>query len=202
GSANPTDSHYTPTIIQPYKSQPQKTKQHRKPRRKDTEVPQPSNPTEHVIFEAVNEDMDDSLERAATTATRLDAKQDRDGDEVIVETVDVVKQAKEVVDDITLAKALMEIKSEKPKADKVVIQEPEHGTTITTPTTITAASSRPKVKRLVIHEQEQAPTLTVSSQQPSQSKLVLDSSKKAKAEVTKGSSKRAGEELEKENAKK
>nr|GFC42027.1 hypothetical protein [Tanacetum cinerariifolium] len=31
---------------------------------------------------------------------------------------------KKVVDDITLAKALMEIKSAKPKADKVVIQEP------------------------------------------------------------------------------
>nr|GEY07445.1 hypothetical protein [Tanacetum cinerariifolium] len=66
--------------------------------------------------------------------------------------------AKEVVDDITLAKALMEIKSSKPKADKVVIQEPEHGTTTTIPTTITAASSRPKAKGLVIQEQGQAPT--------------------------------------------
>nr|GEW99176.1 hypothetical protein [Tanacetum cinerariifolium]GEX14038.1 hypothetical protein [Tanacetum cinerariifolium] len=35
---------------------------------------------------------------------------DLDGDEVIVESVDVLEQAKEVVDDITLAKALMEIK--------------------------------------------------------------------------------------------
>nr|GEV91559.1 hypothetical protein [Tanacetum cinerariifolium] len=92
---------------------------------------------------------------------------DLDGDEVIVESVDVVEQAKEVVDDITLAKALMEIKSAKPKADKVVIQELEQGTTTTTPTTIIAASSRPKVKRLVIHEQEQVPTPPVSSQQPS-----------------------------------
>nr|GEV91422.1 hypothetical protein [Tanacetum cinerariifolium] len=50
-----------------------------------------------------------------------------DGDDVIVESVDVVKQAKEVVDDITLVKALMEIKSAKPKANKVVIQEPEQG---------------------------------------------------------------------------
>nr|GEU67226.1 hypothetical protein [Tanacetum cinerariifolium] len=81
------------------------------------------------------------------------------------------------IDDITLAKALMEIKSAKPKADKVVIQEPEQGTTITTLTTataaitITAASTRPKAKGLVIHEQEQAPTPTVSSQHPSQVKL-------------------------------
>nr|GEV87017.1 ribonuclease H-like domain-containing protein [Tanacetum cinerariifolium] len=72
---------------------------------------------------------------------------DLDSDEVIVESKNVAKQAKEVVvDDITLAKALMSIKSAKPKANKVVIQEPEHGITTTTPTTITAASSRPKAK--------------------------------------------------------
>nr|GEU72850.1 hypothetical protein [Tanacetum cinerariifolium] len=41
------------------------------------------------------------------------------------EGITLVKQAKEVIDDITLAKALMEIKSVKPTADKVVIQEPE-----------------------------------------------------------------------------
>nr|GEV81388.1 hypothetical protein [Tanacetum cinerariifolium] len=95
---------------------------------------------------------------------------DLDSDEVIVENVDVVEQAKEVVDDITLAKSLMEIKSEKPKAVKVVIQETEQGTTTTTPTIIAAASLRPKAKRLVIHEQEQAPTPIVFSQQPSQVK--------------------------------
>nr|GEW46792.1 hypothetical protein [Tanacetum cinerariifolium] len=47
-----------------------------------------------------------------------------------------------IIDDITLAKALMEIKS-----------------------------ARPKAKRLVIHEQEQVPTPTVSLQQPSQVKV-------------------------------
>nr|GEW66220.1 hypothetical protein [Tanacetum cinerariifolium] len=93
---------------------------------------------------------------------------DLDGDEVIFKSVDVAKQAKKVVDDITLAKALMEIKSAKPKADKVVIQKPEHGTTTTTPITITAASSRPTAKGLVIYEQEQAPTPIISSQQQSQ----------------------------------
>nr|GEV39741.1 RNA-directed DNA polymerase, eukaryota [Tanacetum cinerariifolium] len=49
------------------------TKQHRKPKRKVTEAPRPSNPTS-VANEAVNEEMDDSLERAATTATSLDAE--------------------------------------------------------------------------------------------------------------------------------
>nr|GEV08683.1 uncharacterized mitochondrial protein AtMg00810-like [Tanacetum cinerariifolium] len=41
-------------------------------KRKDTKVPQPSVPTS-VADEAVNEEIDDSLERAATTATSLDA---------------------------------------------------------------------------------------------------------------------------------
>ncbi|GJT49528.1 hypothetical protein Tco_0975685 [Tanacetum coccineum] len=45
-----------------------------KPKRKDTKVPQPSGPTTNVVDEAVNEEMDDSLERDATTATSLDAE--------------------------------------------------------------------------------------------------------------------------------
>ncbi|GJT08288.1 hypothetical protein Tco_0842750 [Tanacetum coccineum] len=103
---------------------------------------------------------------------------DLDGDEVIVESVDIVKTAEEtrsvveevtvtattvstastilvsvaatttttVITDveITLAQALAYLKSVKPKADKVVIQE---------------------------LEQEQAPTPTVSLQQPSQVKV-------------------------------
>ncbi|GKB44250.1 hypothetical protein Tco_0889192 [Tanacetum coccineum] len=80
---------------------------------------------------------------------------------------------------MTLAQALAELKSAKPKADKVMIQEPEQEqgittstlTTTTNATTITAVSTRPKAKGLVIHEQEQAPTPTVSSQQPSQLKV-------------------------------
>ncbi|GJZ45314.1 reverse transcriptase domain-containing protein [Tanacetum coccineum] len=48
-----------------------------KPKRKDTKVPQPSGPTDNVVDEVVYEEMDDSLERAATTATSLDAEQDR-----------------------------------------------------------------------------------------------------------------------------
>nr|GFC26510.1 hypothetical protein [Tanacetum cinerariifolium] len=71
--ANLTDPHHTPTIIQPSTSQRQKTKQHRKPRRKDTELPQTSVPTS-VTDDAVNEEMTDSLEKAATTATSLDAQ--------------------------------------------------------------------------------------------------------------------------------
>ncbi|GJR38649.1 hypothetical protein Tco_1214333 [Tanacetum coccineum] len=127
-----------------------------------------------------------------------------DGDEVIVESVDVVNTVeetrsvvKEETDvtiqvsaatttttkttltdaEMTLAQALAELKSAKPKANKVVIQEPEQCTTTPTlttktdATTIIADSTRPRVKGLVIHEHEQAPTPTVSSQQPLQVKV-------------------------------
>ncbi|GJS11798.1 hypothetical protein Tco_0296055 [Tanacetum coccineum] len=49
----------------------------RKPKRKDTQIPQSSGPTDNVADKAVNEEMDDSLERVATIATSLDAEQDR-----------------------------------------------------------------------------------------------------------------------------
>ncbi|GKE36550.1 hypothetical protein Tco_1459955, partial [Tanacetum coccineum] len=108
---------------------------------------------------------------------------DLDGDEVVVETevahevvVETEVDSKDVnlsVDEVALAQALAALKSAKPRADKVVIQEQEPGTitTTTTATTLTAASTRPKVKGLVIHEEEQATTPTVSSQQPSQVKV-------------------------------
>ncbi|GJZ82121.1 hypothetical protein Tco_0647115 [Tanacetum coccineum] len=53
------------------------SRRNRRPKRKDTEIPQSSGSTDNVADEAVNEEMDDSLERAATTATRLDVEQDR-----------------------------------------------------------------------------------------------------------------------------
>ncbi|GJR83557.1 hypothetical protein Tco_0154342 [Tanacetum coccineum] len=67
----------TPTINSYHTtSQPQKTQKPRKPKRKNTKVPQPSGSTEYVADEAVNEEMDDSLVRAATTAFSLEAEQD------------------------------------------------------------------------------------------------------------------------------
>ncbi|GJQ98722.1 hypothetical protein Tco_0009861 [Tanacetum coccineum] len=77
GLEMPTDPHHTSTIIQPSTSQPQKKQRSRRSKRKDTKVPQPSGPTTNVADEAINEEMDDSLMRAATTATSLDAEQDR-----------------------------------------------------------------------------------------------------------------------------
>ncbi|GJS12604.1 hypothetical protein Tco_0407076 [Tanacetum coccineum] len=75
GSAMPTDPHHTPTIIES-STQPQKTQKPRKPKRKDTQVPQPSGPTDIVADEAVHKELGDSLVRAATTASSLEAEQD------------------------------------------------------------------------------------------------------------------------------
>ncbi|GJW88142.1 hypothetical protein Tco_0163482 [Tanacetum coccineum] len=72
----PTDPHHTPTIIQPSTSQPLLKQRSRNPKRKDTEVPQPSGATDNVADEVVKEEMDDSLVRAATTASSLEAEQD------------------------------------------------------------------------------------------------------------------------------
>nr|GEW39115.1 hypothetical protein [Tanacetum cinerariifolium] len=73
GSVMPTDPHHTPTILQSSSSQPQKTHKPRKPTRKVTQVPQPSDPMEHITDEAVHKELGDSLVRAATTASRLEA---------------------------------------------------------------------------------------------------------------------------------
>nr|GEV79885.1 putative ribonuclease H-like domain-containing protein [Tanacetum cinerariifolium] len=47
-----------------------------KPKRKNTQVPQPSGSTEHVVDEAVYKELDDRLVRAATTAFSLEAEHD------------------------------------------------------------------------------------------------------------------------------
>ncbi|GJQ97257.1 hypothetical protein Tco_0008396, partial [Tanacetum coccineum] len=74
GSAIPTDPHHTPTFIQP-SPQPQKTQKPWKPRN-DTQVPQPSDPSENVVNEVVHKELGDSLVRAATTDSSLEAEQD------------------------------------------------------------------------------------------------------------------------------
>ncbi|GJV83840.1 uncharacterized mitochondrial protein-like protein [Tanacetum coccineum] len=74
-SSMPTDPQHTPTITQPSTSQPKKKQTPRKPK-KNTEVPQPSGSTDNVVNKAVYKELDDSLVRAATTASSLEAKQD------------------------------------------------------------------------------------------------------------------------------
>ncbi|GJS46999.1 hypothetical protein Tco_0597120 [Tanacetum coccineum] len=63
----PTDPHHTPTIIPPSTSQPQRKQRPRKPKRKDTEIPQSSVLMDNVADEVVYEERDDSLEKGTTT---------------------------------------------------------------------------------------------------------------------------------------
>ncbi|GKD95123.1 hypothetical protein Tco_1374960 [Tanacetum coccineum] len=63
GSTILSDPHHTPTFIQP-STQPQKTQKPRRPR-KDTQVPQSSDPMENVADEVVHKELSDSLVRVA-----------------------------------------------------------------------------------------------------------------------------------------
>ncbi|GJS52418.1 hypothetical protein Tco_0625780 [Tanacetum coccineum] len=142
-----------------------------RPKRKDTQVPQPSDPT-NVADEAVNEEP-----RITLDSTHFDADidmfgvHDLDGDEVVVESEvaakkkdDEVNVVKEVVsateetvnaatiteDEITLAQALAELKSVKPKVTTaittttkgILLQEPSES--ITTTTTIIPSKDKGK----------------------------------------------------------
>nr|GEY28424.1 hypothetical protein [Tanacetum cinerariifolium] len=79
GSAMPTNPHHTLTILQSSSYQSQKTHKPKKPIRKVTQAPQPSDPIEHVVDEAVHKELGDSLVRAATIASILEAEQDSGG---------------------------------------------------------------------------------------------------------------------------
>nr|GEV72061.1 hypothetical protein [Tanacetum cinerariifolium] len=76
GSAISNDPEHTPTLLESSSSQPIKTQKHRKPKRKVTKVPQPSDLTKHVEDKAVYKELDDSLVRAATIFSSLEAEQD------------------------------------------------------------------------------------------------------------------------------
>nr|GFC62305.1 hypothetical protein [Tanacetum cinerariifolium] len=72
-----TETHPTPIVSQPSSSQPSMKQKPRKTRRQHTGLPQTSVPTKTVADVAVNKEMYDSLERATTIATSLDAGQDK-----------------------------------------------------------------------------------------------------------------------------
>nr|GEX17564.1 hypothetical protein [Tanacetum cinerariifolium] len=186
GSAGPIDPYHTPTIPQPSTSQPLRKKKHRKTKRKDIQVPQLSVPTESVAYEVVNEEIDDSLEIATTTATSLDAEQNMEsskekglGEEdaskqgMIINDLDaneditLVVADKEpsvdatqvsvaaiivIVNDITLAKVLEDLKISKPKIRGIVIKDHEEPSKSRTTTTISSKKSHDKGKAKMIEE--------------------------------------------------
>ncbi|GJZ17258.1 hypothetical protein Tco_0553381 [Tanacetum coccineum] len=77
-SITASPSHVEPIPIVASSSQPKKTQKHRKTKRKATEISQSSGPTTPVADEIVHEERGDKMERAATTASSLEAEQDSD----------------------------------------------------------------------------------------------------------------------------
>ncbi|GJV01140.1 hypothetical protein Tco_1334709 [Tanacetum coccineum] len=76
GSTIPVETHQTPIFAQSSSHQPI-SQTYRRKTRKDTQIPQSSVPTiTPIADEAINEEMYNSLVRAATTDTGLDAGQD------------------------------------------------------------------------------------------------------------------------------
>nr|GEU67423.1 reverse transcriptase domain-containing protein [Tanacetum cinerariifolium] len=120
------------------------------------------------IDKAVNEEMDDSLEKAAATATSLDAEHDKGGEEVFVaqQYKKVVEKDVDVaqiqvtttattptisIDEAIMAQALAELKHAKPKAKAkgIVFYELEESTTTAT---IPKSKSQDKKKAKMIKE--------------------------------------------------
>ncbi|GJW80797.1 hypothetical protein Tco_0144772 [Tanacetum coccineum] len=235
GLANPTDPHHTPIITQPSTSQPQKKEKPRKPKRKDTEIPQSSGPTEPIADEADNEenvpthsndpllnekkggsrthklkrlfkvgrsaqvvssedeglgdqedaskqgrkiddiDQDAKVTLVDETQGRYDDAQMFDTDVFNGEEVFVAEQSEKVIEEvvstaevsaaatittkeITLAQALAELRSAKPK---VVVQDPVQSTTTTAPSTI------PKAKSITFRDPDESTTRTILTPIPS-----------------------------------
>ncbi|GJZ23614.1 hypothetical protein Tco_0561073 [Tanacetum coccineum] len=91
----PLIPHHTPTFIQPSTSQPQKKQKPRKPKKKDTQIPQSSVPSDNVVDEAVYKELNDSLVRAATTDSSLEAEHDKCGSPRRQETIgDTIAQTR------------------------------------------------------------------------------------------------------------
>nr|GFA13608.1 hypothetical protein [Tanacetum cinerariifolium] len=74
GSALLADPQHIPALLESSSSQPKKTQKHWNPKRKNTQVPQPSGFTKYVADEAIHKERGDKLVRAATTASSLEAK--------------------------------------------------------------------------------------------------------------------------------
>nr|GFB95303.1 hypothetical protein [Tanacetum cinerariifolium] len=84
--------------------------------------------------------LDITLVNVQADAEMFDADKDLGGEEVFVEQEVVVD--KEKIDEVTLAQALAELKTSKPKSKGVVIQEPSESPT--TSTTIPKQKSQDK----------------------------------------------------------
>ncbi|GKA77895.1 hypothetical protein Tco_0784432 [Tanacetum coccineum] len=151
----------------------------RKPKRKDTQVPQPSDPSENVVDETVHKELGNSLVRGATTASSLEAEQDSD-EEITLVSVQVHAD-KEMFDVDALNGEEVFVARQNENVVKEVVDAAQVSTSATTViiTTeeITLAqalealkTSKPKVKGIVFQESGKSTTTTTISSQQSHDK--------------------------------
>nr|GEX08378.1 hypothetical protein [Tanacetum cinerariifolium] len=92
----------------------------RKSNRQDTELPQTSMPIESVADEVVNKEMDNRLERAATTASSLESEQDSGGGPRHQDTMgDTIAQTRVLALETTKTTQALEIDSLKKRVKKL-----------------------------------------------------------------------------------
>ncbi|GJZ41947.1 hypothetical protein Tco_0588833 [Tanacetum coccineum] len=91
----------------------------RKPKRKDTQVPQPSGPTDIVTDKVVHKELGDSLVRAATTAYSLEVDQDNGGGPRCQETIGYTiaqtrfENVSKLSNDLLLAREVLDLENTK-----------------------------------------------------------------------------------------
>nr|GEV00007.1 hypothetical protein [Tanacetum cinerariifolium] len=100
------------------------------------------------MIDDIDADKDITLVNVQDDAEMFDADRDLGGEEVFVEQ-EVVAD-KEKIDEFTLAQALTELKTSKPKDKGVVIQDPSESSTTTT--TIPKQKSQDKGKGILVEE--------------------------------------------------
>ncbi|GJY61153.1 hypothetical protein Tco_0461810 [Tanacetum coccineum] len=162
GSGQPTDPQHTSTSVQPSNeepitvpssSQPKKTHRPRKAKRA-TEISQSSGPIPLVADETVTKEREDIMERAATTASSLEAKQDSDMDEVFKDVEGDAEQViSAVADEVSTGDAINTAGTEVNTASVPVTTA---GVSVSTAEPITTASVN-----ITIAEPTTPPTTTV-----------------------------------------
>ncbi|GKC28456.1 hypothetical protein Tco_1035750 [Tanacetum coccineum] len=167
GLANPTDPHHTPIITQPSTSKPQNKQKPRKPKRKDTEIPQSSGPTEPIAYEAANKENvptqsnDLLLSRGCIKQGSKYDNFNKDA-EKLLRGQDVVEKEVSTADPVTTAGEVVTTASVEVSAATTTTT-----TVITESTTTTSPSTIPKAKSISFRDPSKSTTRTTLIQIPS-----------------------------------
>nr|GEY81542.1 hypothetical protein [Tanacetum cinerariifolium] len=174
------------------------TQKPRKPKKKDTQVPQSSVPSDNVADEAVYKELDDSLLRATTTASSLEAEQDSGvntlrSDEDSLKLKELIKVKRLEMKGGSRTYKLKRLYKIGSKARVASSSEESMGD---------EDASKQGKKIDDIDADEGITLVDETTKNQGRTEFVEESSKKAEAEIMKGCLKRAREELTHESAKK